>query len=156
MGELTFDASGYLCELAVVERPNEYQTGMRSLGFGPLPRERCEVATVTGYEDALLGRGQLERLGIRQALVGGVLGEREHVVLALAQSRRDATRREIRVEQQAQTRLRRSRELDERIQLVPLLGGTTILRDRLGYLIGIALAIGQREAHLALGQLRLR
>jgi hypothetical protein len=92
LSELTFDASGYLGELAVVERPYEHQAGVRSLAFSPLARKRREVATVTSYEDALLGRGQLEYLRIRQALVGGVLGEREHVMCALAQARGDAAR----------------------------------------------------------------
>lgn len=88
---------------------------MRSLRFGPLARKRREVAAVTGYEDASLGCGQLEHLGIGETLVGRVFGERKHVVLVLAQPQRDAPRREIRIEQQAQTQLCRRRELDERI-----------------------------------------
>lgn len=92
LGELAFDAGEDRGELAVVERPDEHQAGVRSLGFGPLARKRREVAAVAGYEDALLGARQLENLWIRQALVGGVLGKREHVVSALAQPRRDATR----------------------------------------------------------------
>jgi hypothetical protein len=59
LSELAFDAGGYLGELAVVEGPYEHQAGVRSLGFGPLARERREVAAVTGYEYALLGGGEL-------------------------------------------------------------------------------------------------
>lgn len=156
MSELPFDASGYLGELAVVERPYEHQACVRSLGFGPLARKRREVTTVAGYENTLLGCCQLEHLRIWHALVGGVPGWREHVVLALAKPRGDATRREVRVEQQAQTAwLCSSRELDERIQLVPLLGYAAVLLDCLSHLIGVALAISQCDAHLALGQLCL-
>jgi hypothetical protein len=37
--ELAFDAGEDLGELAVIERPDEDQAGVRSLGFGPLARE---------------------------------------------------------------------------------------------------------------------
>lgn len=63
--ELVFDACDYLIELAVVECPYEDQARMLSLGFGPLARQWCEVAAVTGYEDALLGRRELEHLWVR-------------------------------------------------------------------------------------------
>jgi hypothetical protein len=63
--ELVFDACDYLIELAVVECPYEDQAGMRSLGFGPLARQRCEVAAVMGYENALLGRRELKHLWVR-------------------------------------------------------------------------------------------
>jgi hypothetical protein len=36
---LAFDAGEDLGELAVIERPDEDQAGVRSLGFGPLARE---------------------------------------------------------------------------------------------------------------------
>lgn len=62
--ELAFDASDDLGELAVVERPYEDQTGMLSLSFGPLASQRAEVAAIAGYEDALFGSSQFERLGV--------------------------------------------------------------------------------------------
>src|SRR5271166_4310722 len=51
--------------------------------------------------------------------------------------------------------LRRCVELDERVELVPVGRGAAVLRDRLSDLLGVAVSVGDREAYLALGQMRL-
>lgn len=98
MLEIAFDAGDDLGELAVVERPDEYQSGVGPLGFRPFACERREVAAVARDADPLLGRGEREHLRVGQSLESRVLGEREHVVTAVAQPGCDAAR-EVRVEQ---------------------------------------------------------
>ena len=149
--ELAFDTLDDLGELAVVERPDEDQAGVRSSRFGPLARYRCEVATVARNQHAPFGRGQLEHLRVGEPLVGRVFGERQNVVAALAQLGRDTARREVRVKQQAQVWLYRGRELDEGVELVPRRGCATVLRYRFRDLAGVAVAVGDGKAYLTLG-----
>ncbi len=89
-------------ELAVVECPYEDQAGVRSLGFGPFTRDWCEVATVARDQHASFGCGKLEHVRVGECLEGRVLGERQHVMVCLAQLGRYSAQGEVGVKQQAQ------------------------------------------------------
>lgn len=133
----------------MVKRPDEDQAGVRSLGFGPLTCEWCEVAAVARDQYASLGCDKIEHMQVREPLEGHVFGERQHIMACLAQLGRYTARGEVGVKQQAQAWLCRGGELDEGVELVPLRGGALVLRYRLRDLPGVAIAVGDGKARLS-------
>lgn len=138
-------------ELTVVERPYEDQAGVRSLGFGPLARDRCEIATVACDQHTPFGCGELEHVRVGESLEGRVFGERQHVVAVLAQWGGYSAWGEVGVKQQAQARLCRGGELDKGVEIVPLRDCATVLRYRVRDLLGVAIAVGDGEPGLPFG-----
>lgn len=120
---------------------------MRPPGFGPFPQEWREVALVEGDQDAPLGRGERQRLGIGERAKLGVFVEREHVVTRRAQSIADAASRHVRIEQDAHASVLAVDlgDADERVELAEVLERPPVLGERLLDLVGVGLGVGEGE-----------
>jgi hypothetical protein len=129
---------------------------VRLTRLGPLADERSEVAAVARDEDAVVFSGEAEDVWVVEALEWSFLGQRHDIVAPAAEGLADASRRQVRVEQQAHVRLRAGAgEFDERVELAPLLNRLPVLRDRLVHLGCVGVAVRLHQPQMALGQLRL-
>lgn len=154
--EATFDALNDLPELAVIKGPDEDDAGMCALRLGPFSGQRREVAAVAGDKHTVLARGKFEYRGIVEPFQRGLFSEGEHVVSGGAQTIGDPTRGEVGVEQQPhEERLRVRGEVHEGVELQPVIDGPPVLGNRASDLLGISIAVSERETHLAFVELGL-
>lgn len=84
----------------MLERPDQDAARTATSSLGPLAQDGREVATVPRDEDPSFGGCEREHVGVIQTLVLCTLGDREHVVPAIAKRSGDSATREIGVEKQ--------------------------------------------------------
>lgn len=154
-GERGLDHAQREPEFAMVDADDQEAAGVVLAGAGPPADDAGEVADVEGDHDSLFGRGQFEQGFVLHAvqlarLVGG-----EHVMAAFTQRAGDRAPRHVRVQQEPHQGLLDAGRVDRRKLASQLLERTLVVPDRLVYLVGELLVVGECQSDLGLAEVGL-